>query len=102
MADILALGEGQVSSLQVEVGDVISKGQLIAEVAQPELAEEIKTTKARLAELKANLERDTAQAGRDVNLRKQASEEERRNLGSAVGAASATTRELSDRLQSQQ
>jgi HlyD family secretion protein len=102
MADILALGQGQISSLQVEVGDVVSKGQLIAEVAQPELAEEIKTTKARFEELKASLERDKAQAGRDVDLRKQASEEERRNLGSAAGAAAASTKELNDRLASQQ
>jgi HlyD family secretion protein len=102
MADILALGQGQITSLQVEVGDNVKKGQVIAEVAQPELAEGIKATRARLEELKANLERDKAQSGRDVDLRKQASNEERRNLGSAAAAAAARIRELKDHLDSQQ
>ena len=102
MADIVALGRGQITSLHVEVGDVIKKGQLIAEVAQPEVTEEIKTTRARLGELKVNLERDKAQGGHDVDMRKQASDEERRNLGAAAGAAAARMRELKDRMDSQQ
>ena len=40
LADIVALGQGQISALEVEVGDTIHKGQVIAEVAQPELAEQ--------------------------------------------------------------
>jgi HlyD family secretion protein len=102
MADVLALGQGQISSLHVEVGDVVSQGQLIAEVAQPDLSEEIKATRARLGELRESLERDKAQGGHDVDLRKQASEEERRNLGSAAAAAAARTHELKERLESQQ
>jgi HlyD family secretion protein len=102
MADIVALGQGQISSLHVEIGDIVAKGQLIAEVAQPDLSEEIKATRARLAELKENLERNKAQGGRDVDLRKQASDEERRNLGSAAAAAAARTRELKERIESQQ
>jgi HlyD family secretion protein len=102
LADIVALGQGQISALEVEVGDVVTKGQVIAEVAQPDLAEQIKATKSRLEELKANLERTKAQGGRDVSLRAQASAEQRKNLESASAAADARTKELSDRLESQQ
>ena len=102
LADIVALGQGQISALEVEVGDMLTKGQVIAEVAQPELAEQIKASKALLAELKANYERAKTQGGRDVDLRLQASADERKNLESAAAAADARTRELRDRLDSQQ
>src|SRR5262249_40923772 len=46
LADVVALGSGQISALEVEVGDAVSKGQVIAEVAQPELAEQIRALKA--------------------------------------------------------
>jgi HlyD family secretion protein len=102
LADVVALGQGQISSLQVEVGDTINKGQVIAEVAQPELAEQIKAFKSRLEELKVNYERAKLQGGRDVGLRMQASAEERKNLDSAAAGAEARTQELRDRLDSQQ
>jgi HlyD family secretion protein len=102
LGDVVALGQGQISALEVEVGDVVTKGQVIAEVAQPALAEKIKATRARLEELKANLERTKSQGGRDVGLRMQASAEERKNIESAVSAAEARTHELQDRLDSQQ
>jgi HlyD family secretion protein len=102
LADIVALGQGQISALQVEVGDAVAKGQVIAEVAQPDLAEQIKAAKSRLSELTANYERVKAQGGRDVSLRMQASAEERKNLEGAAAAAEARTRELRERLDSQQ
>ena len=102
LADIVALGQGQISALEVEVGDTIHKGQVIAEVAQPELAEQIKAHKARLEELKSNYERAKVQGGRDVGLRMQASAEERKSLESAAAGAEARTHELRDRLDSQQ
>jgi HlyD family secretion protein len=102
LADVVALGDGQISALEVEAGDQVANGQVIAEVAQPDLAEQIKAAKGRLAELKANWERTKAQGGRDVSLRMQAAADERKNLESAAKAADSRTRELRDRLDSQQ
>jgi HlyD family secretion protein len=102
LADIVALGQGQISALEVEVGDTVTKGQVVAEVAQPDLAEQIKAAKSRLSELTANYERAKSQGGRDVSLRMQASAEERKNLENAALAAQARTRELRERLDSQQ
>jgi HlyD family secretion protein len=101
LADVVALGSGQISALEVEVGDLVGKGQVIAEVAQPELAEQIKALKARLEEMKSNYERAKLQGGRDVGLRMQASAEQRKNLESAVAAGDARTKELRERLESQ-
>jgi HlyD family secretion protein len=101
LADVVALGSGQISALEVEVGDLVSKGQVIAEVAQPELAEQIKALKARLEEMKSNYERAKLQGGRDVGLRMQASAEQRKNLEAAVAAGDARTKELRERLESQ-
>jgi HlyD family secretion protein len=102
LADVVALGQGQISALEVDVGDVVTTGQVIAEVAQPELAEQIKAAKAHVAELKANWERAKAQGGRDVSLRMQATSDERKQLEAVAAAAAARTHELQDRLDTQQ
>ncbi len=64
LADVVALGQGQISALEVEVGDVVSSGEVIAEVAQPDLAEQIKGAKSRLTELKSNWERAKVRGAR--------------------------------------
>jgi len=92
MADVVALGEGPISALEVQVGDTVAKGQLIAELAQPELAERINAQKAHVAELRASYERNRVQVGRDVGLRSQASSEERKNLESAASGGEARRR----------
>jgi HlyD family secretion protein len=101
LADIVAVGEGQVTALEVEVGDYVQKGQAIADVAQPELSEQIKGLKARLAELKANYLRAKQAGGQDVGLRLQASSQQKKSLQDAVSAAQTRTHELEARLDTQ-
>lgn len=101
LADIVAVGEGQVTVLEVEVGDYVQKGQVIADVAQPELSEQIKGLKARLGELKANFQRAKQAGGQDVGLRMQASSQQKKSLQDAVGAAQTRTKELEARLDTQ-
>jgi len=101
LADVVALGAGQISALNVEVGDRVERGQVIAEVAQPELAEQIKVLRGRAEQLKANLQKARAAGGRDVGLRMEASLSQRHNLEAGVAAADARARALREKLDSQ-
>jgi HlyD family secretion protein len=97
----VALGAGQITALDVEVGDNVTKGQVIAQVAQPQLKEEIAAAKARLTELQANYQKTKSSGGRDVSLRMMASSQATQNLELAIQANEARTKELEERLQKQ-
>ena len=101
LADVVSMGAGQITSLEVDVGDVIKKGQVIAQVAQPELLEQISGTRARVSELQANLEKSRKAGGRDVSLRMQATGQAHQNIQLAIAANEQRTQELRDRLEKQ-
>jgi HlyD family secretion protein len=101
LADVVAVGEGQIASLEVEVGDYVNKGQIIAEVAQPELNEQLKQAKSRLEQLKENYQRAKRAGGQDVSLRMQATSQQRKSIEDAVKAAETRTHELQERLDTQ-
>jgi HlyD family secretion protein len=80
---------------------VIKKGQVIAQVAQPELLEQIAGSRARVIELQANLEKAKKAGGRDVSLRMQATSQAHQNIQLAIAANEQRTQELRDRLEKQ-
>jgi HlyD family secretion protein len=97
----VALGVGQITSIEVEVGDRVEKGQVIARVAQPELTQQIGVLEARLAELRAVHEKTMVAGRQDTGLRLQASAQQRQNLESAIAANEQRAKELEERLASQ-
>jgi HlyD family secretion protein len=101
LADVVAVGSGQITALEVDVGDTVKKGQVVAHVAQPELKEQLAGLKARHAELQANYQKAKQAGGRDVSLRMQASSQAVQNLQMAIQANEQRTRELEERLEKQ-
>jgi HlyD family secretion protein len=101
LADVVAMASGQISALEIEVGDYVKKGQVIAQVSQPELKEQISGLEDRLAELKANYTRAKAAGSRDVGLRMQASSQERQNMDASIAANEQRARELEEKLVTQ-
>ena len=49
LADVVAVSEGQISTLDVEPGDIVRRGEVIARIAQPELRQQVATLESRLA-----------------------------------------------------
>ncbi|PWT94364.1 MAG: NHLP bacteriocin system secretion protein [Acidobacteria bacterium] len=49
--EVVTLGAGRVTEINVQPGDLIGTGQIVARVAQPELLDQIKTAEAELADL---------------------------------------------------
>lgn len=49
--EVVSLGAGRVTEMDVQAGDRVEKGQIVARVAQPDLLDEISKAKAELTEL---------------------------------------------------
>jgi HlyD family secretion protein len=102
LADVVAMSRGQVTALEVEVGEYVKEGQAIAKVAQPELVEQIAAMEAKIAELRRNYEKAKATGERDVTLRMGASSGERRNLDMSIAANQARAKDLQEKLTTQE
>jgi HlyD family secretion protein len=102
LADVVAMGDGQLTSLQVQSGDQVRKDQIIARIAQPELVGQIEALRKQARELQLGLEKSKQQGSEDVRLRSQASAQERATLRSNMDATVQRKRELEERLASQE
>jgi len=67
--DVYSPGTGQVAQMAVKEGDTVTAGQVVARIAQPQLEREIETTRARLADLRAQHQQLSAFTTRDLSLR---------------------------------
>src|SRR5215218_6832647 len=52
-----AISDGSVTNLAVRVGDVVTEGQVVARLAQPDLADRIRQARAKVAEQEAEYRR---------------------------------------------
>jgi HlyD family secretion protein len=102
LAEVVAINAGQITALEVVVGDHVHEGQVIARVAQPELVKEIANLQSQLAELNANYVKNKAMGSQDVRLRASVSAKERVGLTSNIDATQQRQRELEERLASQE
>ena len=62
-ANIFARASGYIEKRQVDIGDRVKEGQLLAEITAPELDHQIAQNEATLSQLKAALEQAQAQLG---------------------------------------
>jgi HlyD family secretion protein len=102
LADVVVLGEGQLTSIDVAPGDVVRKGQLVARVAQPGLIAEIEALRKQARDLDLGLQKVKEQGSEDTRLRQQASTQERATLRATMDATEQRRRELEERLASQE
>jgi HlyD family secretion protein len=101
LADVVSISAGQIVSLDVDVGDNVQKGQLIAMVAQPELTEQLRGLQSKLVETKANYDQQKASGSRDVSLRAGAASKDRRNLEDSILANAQRVHQLEEKLVTQ-
>lgn len=101
LADVVAVGSGQVVALEVDIGDHVVPGQPIAVVATPELKARIASLEQRARELKLNFQRTQALGGRDADLRARVTNEAHRNIEAAMAANQARSSEFEERLAKQ-
>lgn len=98
LAEVVAIGTGQVVALEVDVGDTVQRGDPVALIAAPELEAQISSLEQRMRELEINYRRSQALGGRDLDLRARVASEARRNISAAILANQARASELEQRL----
>ncbi len=93
---------GRVSDISVSVGDLVSAGQIVARVAQPELTDQLNQALARLADLRAERESEIAFGRRDLALQTAALDEQRVAAEQNVAAAEESRRWLEQKIVEQE
>ena len=100
--EISPLTGGRVTDVAVNVGGAVREGQVVARLAQPDIADRLSAARAELANMRAGDERQTAYGARDASLQGQALAEQRRGLEQSISADERTGTWLEEKVGSQE
>jgi len=98
VSNLVAIGEGQVEEILVQVGEVIHKGQPVAIVRQDALDRQIQETEAKLEHLRRKYRDSERYAEEQRRLRQRNLEQERANLERALATVERQMEILRERL----
>ncbi len=101
LADVSSLSAGRVAEVRVRVGDMVTANQVVARLAQPELADRIEKAESRLRELEAQDRIVRSFAGRSRELSMQAVAQQRHAHESQLRAVEERGRILAQRATTQ-
>jgi HlyD family secretion protein len=85
--EVSALANGRITDLAVRVGDMVTEGQVVARMSQPELADKLLEARAVLTELKARHEESVAHGSQDVALQTRLLAKQRATVTETIAAA---------------
>jgi HlyD family secretion protein len=85
--EVSALANGRITDLAVRVGDMVTEGQVVARMSQPELADKLLEAKAALTELKTQHAELVAHGSKDVALQSRLLAQQRQTLTQTIAAA---------------
>ncbi|HEX5727760.1 MAG TPA: NHLP bacteriocin system secretion protein [Longimicrobiaceae bacterium] len=100
--EVVAMSGGRVTDLSVRVGDLITEGQVIARLAQPELSEQLQQARARVAELEKRHREVEAFVASDGRLQAASLAQRRANLEQSIQATEARAANLREKVQAQE
>jgi len=100
--EVIPSSGGRVSDVAVGVGDEVSEGQVVARVAQPELADRLQQAKVELENLRAEHEQAAAFGSRDVTLQTAYLAQQRASTEQSIGAAEQSLRWLAEKIANQE
>lgn len=98
---IVPAGAGRVVDVAVNVGDVVSDGQIVARVAQPDLADQVREAKSVVAHARQEYEQALHFGARDASLQGSALAQQRKSLEEAVRGAQQNLRWLEEKIGNQ-
>lgn len=85
--EVVPIASGRVTDLAVNVGDVVSEGQVVARMEQPDLANRLQQAKAQLANLRVEHAQVVANGARDLALQFAALAQQRANVAQSITTA---------------
>ncbi len=89
--EVGALSSGRITDLAVRVGDLVTEGQVVARMSQPELADKLLEAKAVVAELKTQHAEIVAHGSQDVALQTRLLAQQRATVTLTIAAAQRST-----------
>jgi HlyD family secretion protein len=93
---------GRVTDVAVEVGEVVTEGQVVARIAQEDLAERLQQARTTLANLRAQHEQSVTFGSRDVAVQAQYAAQQRVSLEQSIAAAEQSLRWLAEKIGNQE
>jgi HlyD family secretion protein len=100
--EVVPLASGRVIDVSVGPGDVVTPGQIVARLEQPDLLESIESAKAILAALHAQHEQTVDYGDKDIALQTSYLQEQRATIENAVAAAERNMTWYQEKITSQQ
>jgi HlyD family secretion protein len=100
--EVSAPTSGRVADLSVQVGDVITEGQEVARLAQPELADQIQQARSKVQELEGRQRELSSFAARDGQLQSSSFAERRRSLEQQIANSQRVLASLEERIRNQE
>jgi HlyD family secretion protein len=85
--EVSALSNGRITDLAVRAGDMVTEGQVVARMSQPELADKLLEARAVLTELKAQHAEIVANGSQDVALQTRLLAQQRATISQTIAAA---------------
>lgn len=99
--EVSALSSGRITDLAVRAGDMVTEGQVVARMSQPELADQLLEAKAVIGELKKQHEQIVAHGSQDVALQTRLLAQQRTTLSQTIAAAERSTKALRETVELQ-
>ncbi len=85
--EVISLSTGRVSDIAVSVGDLVTEGQVVARLSQPELSDQMREAKALLAVARAQHAELVAFGSKDVALQSRLLAQQRTTVEQSIAAA---------------
>jgi HlyD family secretion protein len=85
--EVISLSSGRVNDIAVSVGDVVTEGQVVARMAQPELSDQLRELKAVLATLRQQHAELVSFGSQDVALQTRLLAQQRATIEQSIAAA---------------
>jgi HlyD family secretion protein len=98
---VTASAAGRVSDISVEVGDRVTRGQIIGRIDQNELLQKLKASEARLNEVEVQFAQTTAIAGQSEKLREASLAQQEQALSAQLTADGQKIKLVKERIESQ-
>jgi len=99
---ITSLAGGQISDVNVAIGDQIERGQIVARVAQPDILDQITESKALLAELDEQRKRTALFVAKEIEAQKAHKQEQEGRLKQEIEAHKKHLKWLEERIETQE
>jgi HlyD family secretion protein len=96
--EVSALSNGRITDLAVRVGDMVTEGQVVARMSQPELADKLLEAKAVVTELKTQHAEIVAHGSKDVSLQTRLLAQQRATITQTIEAAQQSAKASRERV----